>query len=43
MDPYKVVPRVRIKQRRTDGLYINAFMADNKQQQSIENIKTIYH
>ena len=27
MDPDIVVPRVRIRQRQTDGLYINAFMA----------------
>ena len=43
MDPNKVVARVRIKQRWTDGLYTNAFMADYKLQQSTKLTKSIYH
>ena len=41
MDPYNVVPRVRIRQLRTDGFYISAIMAYKKLQLSTKITNTI--
>ena len=38
-----VVPRVWIRQRQTDGQYINAFMASNKNTSRIENEEYILY